>query len=225
MAGLLIPNQAVLIQTLGLQEAKLSSEIENIVTTNHDLYLSFGDFSHKIDHCTKEVLSYEKALWYGYEQIIQKGRLFSTPFFEELVSIIVEGSTGLRKISSTSLKNGQGETVYTPPVGEAVLREKLDNVIRFIYEEKELDPLIKLALLHYQFEAIHPFHDGNGRTGRIINILYLLHEELLQLTILYLSKYIIENKKEYYTYLRDVTLHCNWEGQGKRIKKYPLKFV
>ncbi len=210
-AGPLIPNQSVLIQTLGLQEAKLSSEIENIVTTNDELYRAYADSAMKTDPHTKEVLRYEEALWYGYEAVVKKNRLCSTALFEEISGIIIEKNAGIRKLPGTQLKNPFGEVIYTPPEGEAVLRDKLDNLVRFIYEDKGLDPLVKLALIHYQFEAIHPFYDGNGRTGRILNILYLLHEKLLDLPILYLSKYIIENKNDYYVNLRNVTFNADWE--------------
>ncbi len=211
-AGLLIPNQSVLIQTLGLQEAKLSSEIENIVTTNDELYRAFADITMKIDHCTKEVLRYEDAFWYGYEAISQKNRLFSAALFEEISGIIIEKKPGIRKLPGTKLKNPNGDVIYTPPDGEEIIRKKIDNLVHFLYEEKELDPLVKLALMHYQFEAIHPFYDGNGRTGRILNILYLVHEKLLDLPILYLSKYIIENKNDYYVNLRNVTFSGDWES-------------
>jgi len=210
-ASPLLPNQSVLIQTLGLQEAKLSSEIENIVTTNDELYQAFADSAMKTDHYTKEVLRYEEALWYGYKAVFRENRLLSAALFEEISEIILEKNAEIRKLSGTQLRNPFGDIIYTPPEGEGVIREKIDNLVRFIYEEKHLDPLVKLALIHYQFEAIHPFYDGNGRTGRIVNILYLLHENLLDLPILYLSKYIIENKNAYYVNLRNVTFSKDWE--------------
>ena len=210
--GPLIPNQSILIQTLVLQEAKLSSEVENIVTTNDELYCAFADSKMKTDPHTKEILRYEEALWYGYEAIKKRNRLLSVALFEEIVGIITKNEAGIRKLSGTQLKNPLGEVVYTPPEGELIIREKLENLVRFTYEEKELDPLIKLCLLHYQFEAIHPFYDGNGRTGRIFNLLYLLEENLLDVPVLYLSKYIIENKNEYYLGFRKVTSECDWES-------------
>lgn len=210
-AGPLIPNQSVLIQTLGLQEAKISSEIENIVTTNDELYRAFANLDAKTDPHTKEVLSYEKALWYGYEAILKKNRLFSATLFEEISQIVSKQNAGIRKLPGMQLKSPFGEVIYTPPSGEEMIREKLDNLVYFIYEEKSLDPLVKLALVHYQFEAIHPFYDGNGRTGRILNILFLLNEGLLDLPLLYLSKYIIENKNDYYINLRKVTFENDWE--------------
>ncbi|MFA6502425.1 MAG: Fic/DOC family N-terminal domain-containing protein, partial [Parachlamydiales bacterium] len=165
----LIPNQAILIQVLGLFEAKVSSEIENIVTTNDKLYKAFHDINQNIDSYTKEVLKYQDALWFGFNEIKYKKRLLNTPFFEEIVQVLLDSRSEIRKIPGTKLINSLGEVVYTPPETEKLIRDKLQNLEKFIYSENSLDPLIKLALIHYQFEAIHPFYDGNGRTGRIIN--------------------------------------------------------
>ncbi|MBS0615435.1 MAG: Fic family protein [Verrucomicrobia bacterium] len=211
MSGQLIPNQAVLIQTLGLSEAKLSSEIENIVTTNDDLYWAFADGNVNIDAQTKEVLFYKDALWYGYDAVISKKRLLTTPLFIELVQILKNSSQNIRKLPGTKLSNPLGEIIYTPPEGEEIIRKKLASLEKFIYEESTLDPLVQLALIHYQFEAIHPFYDGNGRTGRIINILFLIYKNLLEIPVLYLSRYIIENKTSYYAGLRNVTENNAWE--------------
>ena len=211
-AGELVPNQAVLIQSIGLQEAKLSSEIENIVTTNDELYRAFANQGGKADPHTKEVLRYNDALWYGFDNIRNHNRTLSTNLFEELFQLIKQSQAGIRKTPGTKLANGKGVVVYTPPEGEDILRDKLANLERFIYAEDGIDPLIKLAVIHYQFEAIHPFTDGNGRTGRILNILYLIEFGLLDIPVLYLSRYIIENKGDYYAGLRKVTENGDWES-------------
>lgn len=210
-AGELIPNQAILIQAIGLQEAKLSSEIENIVTTNDELYRAFADAGHKTDPHTKEVLRYKDALWYGYSAVRQDNRPLTTSLFEEMYRIIKGTSAGVRKTPGTKLANTQGEVIYTPPEGEGILRDKLANLERYLYAEDETDPLVKMAVIHYQFEAIHPFTDGNGRTGRILNILYLIERDILDIPVLYLSRYIIDNKSAYYSGLRSVTEDDAWE--------------
>lgn len=211
-AGELVPNQSVLIQSIGLQEAKLSSEIENIVTTNDELYRAFANQGEKADQHTKEVLRYNDALWHGFDAIKNGNRPLSTNLFVELFQIIKQSAAGIRKTPGTKLANGAGEVIYTPPEGEAVLRDKLANLERFIYDDDGIDPLIKLAVVHYQFEAIHPFTDGNGRTGRILNVLFLVEQGLLEIPVLYLSRYIIENKNAYYTGLRRVTENGEWEA-------------
>ncbi|MCD6188520.1 MAG: Fic family protein [Desulfuromusa sp.] len=211
-AGELVPNQAVLIQSIGLQEAKLSSEIENIVTTNDELYRAFANQGGKTDSHTKEVLRYNEALWHGFSNIRDQNRPLTTNLFEELFQIIKKSNAGVRKTPGTKLANSRGEVIYTPPEGEAVLRDKLANLEKFIYTEDGIDPLVKLAVIHYQFEAIHPFTDGNGRTGRILNILYLIEQNLLDIPILYLSRYIIENKNDYYIGLRQITEKGKWES-------------
>jgi len=210
-AGELIPDQTLLIQAIGLQEAKLSSEIENIVTTNDELYRAFADDGQRTNPHTKEVLRYNDALWHGFVSIRQGNRPLSTRLFEELFQIIKETTAGVRRIPGTKLANPMGEIIYTPPEGEAVIRDKLGNLESFLYAEDDLDPLIKLAVMHYQFEAIHPFTDGNGRTGRIINILYLIEKGLLDLPILYLSRHIIDHKSDYYSGLRQITVENAWE--------------
>jgi Fic family protein len=215
--GNLIPNQTVLLTTLGLQEAKLSSEIENIVTTNDELYRALADdttgasLATGINPATKEVLSYGHALWYGYGQL-RANRPISTRLIEEIGAIIKPGGGGIRKMPGTKIANGAGQTIYTPPEGEGVIRDKLANLERFFYDDSDLDPLVKMAVMHYQFEAIHPFSDGNGRTGRILNILCLVESGLLDIPVLYLSRYIIENKGDYYAGLRRVTEEADWEA-------------
>ncbi|MDD2324843.1 MAG: Fic family protein [Alphaproteobacteria bacterium] len=210
-SGKLIPNQSVLIQAIGLQEAKLSSEIENIVTTNDDLYRAFADEGVDQGGTAKEVLYYKDALWSGYNAIKQEGRPLSTRLFEDIFRIIKRSNDGVRRLSGTKLTNPAGEIIYTPPEGESIIRDKLANLESFLYAEDDLDPLVKMAIMHYQFEAIHPFPDGNGRTGRILNILYLNQCGILDIPVLYLSRYIIENKADYYTNLRGVTENGEWE--------------
>ena len=210
-AGELIPNQGVLIHAIGLQEAKLSSEIENIVTTNDELYRAFADEGQNTNPHTKEVLHYQDALWQGFDAIRHKNRPLTTNLYEDLYRVIKQTSAGVRQVPGTKLANSSGEAIYTPPEGEGLLRDKLANLEKFIYAEDNLDPLVKLAVLHYQFEAIHPFTDGNGRTGRILNILYLIEHGLLDIPVLYLSRYIIENKNGYYAGLKQVTTDGAWE--------------
>ncbi len=212
ISGHLIPNQAILIQALGLSEAKLSSEIENIVTTNDELYRAFIDEPATADAHTKEVLLYKDALWHGYNAVFKKKRLLTTLLFEELVQILKNTKQGVRKSSGTKLVNGLGELMYTPPEGEQVIREKLSQLETFIYSQTSLDALIQMALVHYQFEAIHPFPDGNGRAGRILNVLFLIEKKVLDIPVLYLSRYIIANKTAYYDGLRKVTEENAWES-------------
>ena len=211
-AGELVPNQAVLIQSIGLQEAKLSSEIENIVTTDDELYRAFANHGEKTDPHTKEVLRYNEALWYGFNAIRKANRPLTTGLYEELFQQIKQSSAGVRKTPGTKLANSAGEVIYTPPEGEKVLRDMLANLERFIYAEDDIDPLVKLAVFHYQFEAIHPFSDGNGRAGRILNILFLIEKGLMDIPVLYLSRYIIESKNDYYRGLRRVTENGDWEN-------------
>jgi Fic family protein len=204
-----IPNQSMLIQSVVLQEARLSSEIENIVTTNDELYRAAADPDSKTDPQTKEVLRYRQALNTGFQAL--KHRPLSTNLFIEIVQEIKAVEIGIRKTTGTTLKNAAGEIVYTPPEGENVIRNKLSNLEQFIHAHDDLDPLVKMAIIHYQFEAIHPFEDGNGRTGRIINILYLVEQGLLDIPVLFLSRYIIANKADYYEGLRKVTEKQEWE--------------
>jgi Fic family protein len=210
--GETIPNQSILVNTLVLQEAQASSEIENIITSTDALFEAFSASDKEVDPATKEVLHYREALWRGYGLLKERG-LLTTNLFIELVQMIKKNQAGIRSTPGTKVMNaGTGETVYTPPEGAGFLRDKLHNVEVFIHEERDgMDPLIKLALIHYQFEAIHPFTDGNGRTGRIINILYLVQKDLLNLPVLYLSKHIIEQKADYYSLIRGVTERNEWE--------------
>jgi Fic family protein len=211
--GQSIPNQTILINSVVMQEAKDSSEIENIVTTNDELYQAISIDDINLTPAVKEVIGYREALWHGYERIQNKQPFLTTNTFIELVKIINGHAEGIRKNPGTNIKNKTtGEVVYTPPVGEDRIRGLLTNLESFYAaQEDELDPLVRLAIGHYQFEAIHPFNDGNGRTGRILNILYLVQQGLLDMPILYLSRYIIQNKAEYYSLLRNVTERQDWE--------------
>ncbi len=206
-----LPNPRLFLGTIHLQEAKASSEIENIITTNDDLYKSIvADKKHE-NAATKEVLSYKEALWLGLEWLNER-QFITTNLCIEIVRCIKQNSAGIRVTPGTTLSNAHGEVIYTPPEGEDLLREKLKNLEVFINEDKSFDPLIKLALIHYQFEAIHPFSDGNGRTGRILLLLFLRLENLLNVPALYLSGYIIKNKLEYYQKLRAITEKGDWEN-------------
>lgn len=205
-----IPNQSILISTLPLQEARLSSEIENVITTNDKLYEAIASSANNFDPQTKEVLRYREALWEGYKEL-QVRKLLTTNLYIRIYQKIKETNASIRVTPGTKISNSKGEIVYTPPEGEELIRNKLRNLEEFIHADDELDDLIKMALIHYQFEAIHPFSDGNGRTGRIINVLYLILKGQLDLPILYLSKYIIENKKKYYKRLRNVTEKNEWQ--------------
>ena len=208
--GNTIPNQNILINSITLQEARASSEIENIVTTNDALFKAFTAQTKQIDPATKEVLRYREALWDGFTNL-STNNLLTTNTFIHLVQTIKQNDAGIRKTTGTHLSNDKtGEIIYTPPEGENIIRDKLKNLENFIHADDDIDPLIKLAIIHYQFEAIHPFSDGNGRTGRIINILYLLQQKLLDLPVLYLSKYIIYHKSDYYRLLRAVTAEQEW---------------
>ena len=210
--GGIIPNQSMLINSLVLQEAKASSEIENIVTTNDALFRAMAASEGTVDPATKEVLRYREALWYGYNRVRKKVRL-DADLFVSLVQAIKEDKNGIRNRPGTVIGNPQTrEIIYTPPEGERVIRGKLDDLKKFIHAKDSMDPLVKLALSHYQFQAIHPFFDGNGRAGRLINILFLVAHELLDLPVLYMSKYIIDDKPEYYKRLRRVTENGEWES-------------
>ena len=205
-----LPNPTLFLDTIHLLEAKASSEIENIITTNDDLYRSLVADKKFDNPATKEVISYKEALWNGLQQI-ENRPFISINLCVEIVQSIKKNTAGIRTSPGTVLKNTNGETIYTPPSGEAIIREKLDDLETFINGEDPIDPLIKMALMHYQFEAIHPFSDGNGRTGRILLLLYLKLEKLLDTPAIYLSEYIIKNKTDYYTKLRKVTENNDWE--------------
>lgn len=204
-----LPNPSLFLDTLHLQEAKASSEIENIITTNDDLYQALVADKKFNNSATKEVISYKKALWLGFKRHEQKP-FITTKLCVELVQCIKQNTAGIRKNLGTTLYNTKGEVIYTPPSGEDIIREKMANLETFINTYESIDPLIKMAISHYQFEAIHPFSDGNGRTGRILLLLQLKQEQLLDIPALFLSEYIIEHKNKYYKGLRAVTEKNDW---------------
>lgn len=205
----LIPNPALLIHSLPLLEARASSEIENIVTTADQLFRHVG-YEQQADPATKEALRHSRALFEGVQSL--RRHPLTTRTAVEVCSQIKGVEMQVRRVPGTALQNERnGEIIYTPPEGEALLQEKLGNWERFLHGQEQLDPLIRLAVAHYQFEAIHPFTDGNGRTGRVLNSLFLVQEDLLGLPILYLSRYIIQHKSDYYRLLLDVTRHQAWE--------------
>ena len=208
-AAELIPNAAVLVNTLPLLEARASSEIENIVTTTDKLF-EYADIAEdKADAATKEALRYRTALFEGTKMV--RRRMLTTDMAIHICSTIKGTDLDIRAESGTRLKNRMtGEVIYTPPEGQKLLIEKLDNWADFMHNHTEIDPLVRLAVQHYQFEAIHPFADGNGRTGRILNILFLVEHGLLDTPILYLSRFIIRNKAAYYRLLQNVTLQQGW---------------
>ena len=214
-----LPNPSMLVNTISLQEAKSSTAIENIFTTEDELYKAISD-TVKEEHAnpnTKEVLRYREALWTGFQDISRKDAID----LDAVISIyrqVKDSSQGIRSPQSqVVIKRGEsefrsGEVVYTPPRGKEILEEKINNLIDYLNDKKnDVDPLIKMAIAHYQFEAIHPFTDGNGRTGRILNLLYLVHQGLLSHPVLYLSKYIIEHKDDYYYNLNAVTQRQSWK--------------
>lgn len=203
-----LPNPAVLINTIPILEAQASSEIENIVTTTDELF-RYADHIETASPATREALRYRSALNEGFQAL--STRPLSTTTAEIVCSRIKNAQMRVRRIPGTALGNQQtGEIIYTPPVGEALLRDKLANWERFIHGARDIDPLIRMAVAHYQFEAIHPFTDGNGRTGRVLNLLMLVEQDLLDQPVLYLSRYIIERKADYYRLLLDVTRDGAW---------------
>lgn len=204
-----LPNQGMLINTLPLLEARASSEIENIVTTTDRLF-QFRTMDSQADPATKEALRYSAALLEGFRTM--RDRPLSTRTAEDVCSRIKGMEMRVRTVPGTALANDRsGEIIYTPPAGEDRLRGLLANWENFLHGPSELDPLIRMAAAHYQFEAIHPFTDGNGRTGRVLNSLFLISENLLTLPVLYLSRYIILHKDDYYRLLLDVTREQAWE--------------
>ena len=208
-----IPNQAILINTLPLLEAKESSAIENIITTHDELYKE-SLFENIISNpAVKEVQNYNIAIKEGFK-IVTNNQFLSINHIIELQSLIVRNNAGIRKLPGTVLKNEQtGQIVYTPPQDYNEIMLLLDNLEKFMNDDAifNAEPLVKMAIIHYQFESIHPFYDGNGRIGRIINVLYLILKGLLNLPILYLSRYIIKNKTDYYRLLQQVRENNSWE--------------
>lgn len=208
-----IPNQNILINTLGLQEAKDSSAIENIITTHDDLYKSELNLDAFKSLQAKEVQNYISALKKGFELITNTGILTNNSILQ-IQEVLEDNKSGFRKLPGTALKNAAtGEIIYTPPQDYEQIIKLMSNLERYVNdsEMQDCDPLIKMAIIHFQFESIHPFYDGNGRTGRIINILYLILEKLQSLPILYLSNYIIKHKSDYYRLLQNVRDENLWE--------------
>lgn len=206
-----IPNQNVLIRTIPRLEAQGSSEIENIFTTSDKLFQYASNNKTTTDLATKEAEQYCAALYKGVSEV--KKRPICTNTAVNICKVILNIDINIRKIPGTAIKNYvSDEIIYTPPEGEKLIREKLANLEKFINMENNIDPLIRMAIMHYQFEAIHPFSDGNGRTGRILNILFLIQENLLEIPVLFLSRYIIQNKSEYYSRIRDVSESGKWEA-------------
>lgn len=209
-AGELLPNQELLINMLPMLEAKDSSEIENILTTN-DCLFQFSESDTAADAATKEALRYRTALYEGFLGIRKRPLCANTAI--AICSQIKNTQMDVRKVPGTVIANQTTkEIIYTPPVGADLIRDLLSNWEAFLHAPDNLDPLVKMAVAHYQFEAIHPFTDGNGRTGRILNVLYLIEQDLLTLPILYLSRYILHNKADYYRLLTQVTREADWEG-------------
>jgi len=207
-----MPNESILINTLGLQEARASSEIENIVTTQDELFKAqVGERTS--DPAAKEVARYAVALREGFERL-REGGVLSTRLILQMQEVLEENRAGFRKLPGTAIRNmATGAVVYTPPQHHDEIVRLMSELEQFINDDAScgLDPLIKLALIHYQFESIHPFYDGNGRTGRIINVLYLVTQHLLDLPVLYLSRYIVQTKPDYYRLLQSVREQETWE--------------
>lgn len=209
-----MPQQDILINTLAIQEAKDSSEVENIVTTHDEIYKSTITADKYLSPATKEVRNYVEALKKG-ANIVKEKKILSVNDIIKIQEVLENNKAGLRKLPGTTLKNDKtGEIVYQPPQEATRIKELMQNLEAYINDKSlsNYDPVLKMAIIHFQFESIHPFYDGNGRTGRIINILYLLLENLLDIPILYLSRYIIANKQDYYKYLQDVRDSNNWEA-------------
>ncbi|PBI89620.1 Adenosine monophosphate-protein transferase SoFic [Flavobacterium sp. ACN2] len=208
-----IPNEVIILNTLSLQEAKDSSAIENIITTHDELFSSDSIAQQFASSAAKEVYNYASALKEGFS-IVREKQLITCNHIIEIQSVLEETKSGFRKLPGTALKNGEtGETVYTPPQNHDEIIALMSNLETFMNDDTltDIDALVKMAIIHHQFESIHPFYDGNGRTGRIINILYLVKEDLLHLPILYLSRYINQNKGSYYHLLQETRITQNWE--------------
>lgn len=206
-----LPNPLLLLDSIQILEAQASSEIENIVTSNEQIFKATVSEQAAV-YNVREVMHYKEALWHGIKQL-EKKPVLNTNLFISIMQIIKNTHTGIRTTGETKLINPHTDkVVYTPPSGEKIIRDKLKNLEEYIHADDDVDPLIKMAIIHYQFEAIHPFYDGNGRTGRIILMLYLRWSGLLELPAMYLSKEININKNEYYKKLRAVTEKKEWEA-------------
>lgn len=208
-----IPNQAILINTLAIQEAKDSSEIENIITTHDELFQEDLSPKSRLKPAAKEVLRYREALWQGFHAIRQD-ELLTNHTILHIQGLLEQNNAGFRRVPGTALKNDlTGETIYTPPQDKQEIEQLMQELEAFINDPalSSVDPLIKMALIHHRFESIHPFYDGNGRTGRILNVLYLVKERLLDIPTLYLSRYILQTKQDYYRLLQLVRTEDAWE--------------
>ncbi|MEQ8364301.1 MAG: Fic family protein [Cyclobacteriaceae bacterium] len=206
-----LPNPAILLNAVVLKEARASSEIENVVTTQDKLYQAISAKGVEADPSTKEVLRYREAVLYGTRFIKQKGFL-STNAIVAVQKILEENNAGIRKLPGTALRNATTDKIiYTPPDDHETILQLMRNLENYLNEQTEISPLIRMAIQHYQFESIHPFYDGNGRTGRIINILHIMLNGLLESPILYLSNYIIKNESDYYRLLQEVRTKNKWE--------------
>jgi Fic family protein len=214
----IIPNQGLLINTISLQEAKISSAIENIFTTDDELYKAYSDKNTETSGASKEVLRYREALWSGYKYL-KKTRQFDQDYFIQVFQEIKQTKEGIRPdFLNTTIKQGgtgtnAGQVIYTPPRGLTIIKNKLENLVNFLNDDAQyrIDHLIKMAIAHFQFEAIHPFRDGNGRSGRVFNIHYLTTKGLLDVPILFLSRYILDHKDDYYSGLMGVSQRGNWK--------------
>ena len=206
----IIPNSAILINSLVLQEAKDSSAIENIITTHDELYRANLDIE-SVTNEAKEVQNYKEALLRGFA-LVKDTKLLLKKHIVDIQAVLEQNDAGVRKQAGTNLKNSlTGEVIYTPPQDYETIQELLKNLEDYINEPNDIDPLVNMAIIHHQFESIHPFYDGNGRTGRIINILYLILKDLLDIPVLYLSRYIITHKADYYRLLQEVRTKDKWE--------------
>jgi Fic family protein len=216
--SMVIPNQRVLINTISLQEAKASSAIENIFTTDDELYKAFSEGAQEVQGTSKEVLRYREALWSGHQYLKEKS--FDQNYFIRVFNEIKQTHDDIRPefINTRIIQSGSGpnagKVVYTPPKGVDIIKSKLENLVQFLNDDEQfrIDHLLKMAIAHYQFEAIHPFRDSNGRTGRVFNIHYLVKKGLLDLPILFLSRYILENKDQYYSGLMGVSQRGDWRS-------------
>lgn len=207
----ILPNPEILLNAVILKEARASSEIENVITTQDKLYQALSAKGLAVDHSTKEVLRYREAMLHGYRFIRKRG-FISTNAMLEIQKILEQNTAGIRKLPGTALRSSvSGRVIFTPPDHPANIRRLLGNLETYLNERDDISPLIKLAVQHYQFESIHPFYDGNGRTGRIINILYLILNQMLESPVLFLSSYIIDHKSDYYRLLQEVRTKGRWE--------------
>jgi Fic family protein len=213
-----IPNPFMLVNTISLQEAQSSTAIENIFTTEDELYKAVSDAQNeeKVNPATKEVLNYREALWSGYNSLKTENELTEQSIISIFQKIKNTTQSFRSPQSQVVIRRGNsdlrpGEVIYTPPRGVGIIEQKMENLLTFLKDDNGIDPLLKMTIAHYQFEAIHPFSDGNGRTGRILNLLYLINQNLLSHPVLYLSKYIIQHKEDYYHLLAGVTQRNAWK--------------